>query len=914
MARAITSGELAKLRAGKQASKLYLAIHNPAVVYTARVNQATFGDPIVQVTYDGGSGTLANVLPEMLMLVGSSAGAYDKGYARIRSAPSATEFHIGITSEIAFEEDDYLTIVDAMPIMPKNPALNGETLYMDYEIAYDDQNTDFNPIPIMGPYFSGFLSAGEIDYTPDASESYVIGSTITDYLWAAAGASATSDLDTATPTITFDTAGVYRVELTVTAANGKTTTAYRYVMIYDENNMPVTDFKLNKCEGSFDNGGWEFSAVIYEDIEDILPGALAILFSRDYYNQVEGSIGPVSGAEQIIAVGWIDEETIEYDSQLGTAEINVYGISSRLEKLISSPASFIQADSAGSWSEFSDMTLDMVLFNLLYWRSNVIQLNDVFLTGDTRRYPEIDLSINNIWSQLARAANERMQAYACADRYSRLFVEIPGQLLALADRSTIPVVMDIERQDWHKNVNIEIARKSTSLVEVAGITDDNPDVVLMSRAPGVVPMNKGKMESYSGLVFDNQDHANLLSGMLLAKSNNRYPHVDIDLASNNRFLDICPNQYCTISLEASDTPKQIVWTDQKIIPRRVSYDFMDGNILTGVEFEADTSGPEGVTVIPPQPIEENIDPGVDPGDFPIFPPGNIWFPPFIPGEPPENALCLERGNGAYSLQWDKNSITTSIIELENSSKAYYPCNIRDTGSFPTKLIIHGRFQKYYAATNSWELYNEADDWYTVEAIDINGTVIANSSSITQIAFDQRLVSFAVGGNLNIYGFRIRINTVGEGAGYSIGDEIVSGSVPADADDVIIYSGATIGSLYSIRSAGGPGVFSDEGYYHYIGSIDYGSGYKLIGGYIYHPGFLIGYLPANTSLLYAYPIGVYGRAFFYASSTTLKFRFGNDPIREGNTGTLEYSLSEASIESGYKINLLGAALYNICPVF
>src|SRR5665648_971993 len=121
MARAITSGELAKLRAGKQASKLFLAIHNPTTVYTARVNQATFGDPIVQVTYDGGSGTVADVLPEMLMLVGSSAGAYDKGYARIRTTPGATEFYIGVTSEIEFEDDDYLTIVDAMPIMPKKP-------------------------------------------------------------------------------------------------------------------------------------------------------------------------------------------------------------------------------------------------------------------------------------------------------------------------------------------------------------------------------------------------------------------------------------------------------------------------------------------------------------------------------------------------------------------------------------------------------------------------------------------------------------------------------------------------------------------------------------------------------------------------------------------------------------------------
>ena len=100
MSRAITAPELEKLRSDNQWSELFLAIHKPAVIYSARVNQATFSSPISQITYDGGSGTLANVKAGMTLYVGSSAGAYDKGMLRIRKTPSATIFYIGESAEI----------------------------------------------------------------------------------------------------------------------------------------------------------------------------------------------------------------------------------------------------------------------------------------------------------------------------------------------------------------------------------------------------------------------------------------------------------------------------------------------------------------------------------------------------------------------------------------------------------------------------------------------------------------------------------------------------------------------------------------------------------------------------------------------------------------------------------------------
>jgi len=102
MARVATVDELVKLRADGQRSKLYLAIHTPTVLFSARVNQTAFIDPMHQVTYDGGSGSLGSVLPGMTMYVGTSVGAWDKGLVRIRKTPSGTVFYIGETSEIAW--------------------------------------------------------------------------------------------------------------------------------------------------------------------------------------------------------------------------------------------------------------------------------------------------------------------------------------------------------------------------------------------------------------------------------------------------------------------------------------------------------------------------------------------------------------------------------------------------------------------------------------------------------------------------------------------------------------------------------------------------------------------------------------------------------------------------------------------
>jgi len=97
-ARAATAGELVKYRSQR------------AVVFTARINQASFAASVDEITYDTSTGTYTDVKAGMFCWIGTTAGAKNRGIARVRTTASATKIFINPNSEIAFADDLYLTI------------------------------------------------------------------------------------------------------------------------------------------------------------------------------------------------------------------------------------------------------------------------------------------------------------------------------------------------------------------------------------------------------------------------------------------------------------------------------------------------------------------------------------------------------------------------------------------------------------------------------------------------------------------------------------------------------------------------------------------------------------------------------------------------------------------------------------
>ena len=140
-----------------------------------------------------------------------------------------------------------------------------------------------------------WLTGATVDVEFDGSDSWVSGSSISTYSWVASGGSWDDDTSD-TPTLTLDAAGTYRVACTVTAANGASYTGYRYVFVYDSNNQPATNFRLDSCAGSWQDGGWQYRITMYDEAQtsEIRNRAMVVLFARDWYGGTETSIGPVS--------------------------------------------------------------------------------------------------------------------------------------------------------------------------------------------------------------------------------------------------------------------------------------------------------------------------------------------------------------------------------------------------------------------------------------------------------------------------------------------------------------------------------------------------------------------------------------------------------------------------------------------
>src|SRR5690349_10860790 len=137
MARALTSPELELLRADGQWTKLYLAVLNPNTIYTARLaSLPSSNDNVHTISVNTESGTLANVKPGMTIYVGTTAGAFDLGMCRVRKTPITGTWYIGLTSQITWQSNAYLTIVDDFDLWAKHAVIDSGALKMDVDVAY----------------------------------------------------------------------------------------------------------------------------------------------------------------------------------------------------------------------------------------------------------------------------------------------------------------------------------------------------------------------------------------------------------------------------------------------------------------------------------------------------------------------------------------------------------------------------------------------------------------------------------------------------------------------------------------------------------------------------------------------------------------------------------------------------------
>ncbi len=712
MTRPATPGELAIYRSDGLAARLFAVIDQPATVYQCQVNQ-TFAthDKIAQAAYNNASGTLTNVLPGMTVLVGTTPGAWDKGLARVRKAWTVDTAYIGETSEIKWEDNLYLTVIDEFAIWPRHlrVAANG-TVWMDYDIAYGDQHNAFAPIPCLGPDRVLKLTGASVSTQLDASASWVIGSSISGYAWSVLRGSATLiNANTATPTLTATTAGRILLQCTVTSANGKTSVGYRNVYVYDAANPPV-EIRLEDFSGSFERGGFEFSFSLPTP-----PG----FTPRDYCKVVlfteeqPQSIGPVSGAENILAIGWLDASECQVDDKKGMSTLAVKGAHYWLNKITGYPSGIENVRNApNAWTKIQTLTVDKALWHLLYWRSTLSNCADFFLTSDTRQASALQAPTGSLWAQITTLAQETILAAPVCDPYNRLFVQVDANYLPESERGGIPVVMTLTQDDY-ANVGVSLTRApEVSRVELSGVAVVNGrGQAIFSLSCGHVFGRFGQVIQKDRLLLSNQAQANVLAGLILSNENRKY-QFSITLTAPVRLITLAPRQYLEIAIAPADTPEGIEYNG-RILPRELR---LAHNPETGTLSIELTCDPE---MFPAPAVDGDIPPndesGADNWQPPKFPPPPL--PPPLPPLPvinqaPRYVLLLTKQGLFWSETFDKTAPVwiplNDGFQESDYTAGFFTMDMDQTGRYyiATKKRIYHGVAGYFAYLVADESYFE----------------------------------------------------------------------------------------------------------------------------------------------------------------------------------------------------------------
>ena len=568
MAHVLTAPELVTQRLPRQWSKSYLVVPEAHTVYTAVLAALpSTNDRVAEIVVTTEAGTRAEVLPDMTLYVGSvaaGAGAYDLGMCRIRKTPIAGLFYIAHTSEIVWEMGAHLTVVDDYQIWEKPIRVVGTTPYMDWDIAYSNQHTNFDPVPCLGPDGVARLVDATVDVKvgPSADvRSWVHGSTISSYLWTCAGSVSIDDSTARNTFITFDTPGTYLAYCKITAANGKTFTGVRYIVIWDDSDLPFMNFEISSGRMDYSSGACSFEVTLKSafSVTNLRKRSKVILCTEDYADMEAVTLpGQIEGRENILCVGWIADIDTTRQSEYGEISFTVESAEYWMKKIQDYPfgLEFVTGTPA-AWTSMPLMTIDRIMFSFLHWRSTLTRIMDTSLTGSTLYKTRYYIQNTNLWEAIQQAASSNIFASAGVDQFGRFFVRIDPQMDIA---KSFPVVMTLTDDDiegeitWtRRDVN------QISMLFLSGINVDASTAAssFFSMSPGHVYAHHGGEEPQDNYLVASQANSNQLCGLYYGWKNDDLYDMQITFVHSMRILGMWPSQKYNYDCSIANDPRGI---------------------------------------------------------------------------------------------------------------------------------------------------------------------------------------------------------------------------------------------------------------------------------------------------------------------------------------------------------------------
>jgi hypothetical protein len=441
------------------------------------------------------------------------------------------------------------------------------------------------------------VSASVIVTFPEVADSWVFGGgAITKHFESNAGTWTNHTANNAALTIaSYPTNGLIRVWLTVTKS-GKSTIGYRYIYVYDETHRPESVFTVGNLSVDYDSGGWSFDVTAYGDLSAVRDRAKVILFAKDYYGDTQISLGQAHERENIVAIGYINSESTEYNAEMSQITFNVQGPQYWLNNMSGFPPG-VEILGVASWTRILNLTVDKAVWHLLHWRSTATNVIDVRLSGDTRLASAFEVPAESIWAQMVEIAQTSIFANPGCNRLGQLSLEIEPQLVPATpsdpDERTWATVMELTKADWQDKISMLCGcdKAEISMLAASGVSVNTSGVgtPYFSLSPGHVFKHYGNIEVNDRLLLSSQSQSNTLTGLIVGWKNNYYPSFDMTLAQNNRLLDVFPRSFCNIVIAAGDTVRGKAYSGNLIL-RSMSLEFNadTGAFTANTNWEAET--------------------------------------------------------------------------------------------------------------------------------------------------------------------------------------------------------------------------------------------------------------------------------------------------------------------------------------
>ena len=413
--------------------------------------------------------------------------------------------------------------------------------------------------------------------------------------------------------------------------------------------FPFLNWELISLDGSRDNGGYNGRIKIRENIEDVVDGALVVIFADDTYGGTKQSIGGnQQGRESIFFVGYILDGSISYNYNESSAEFSV-GSPTEIMKLaqgfvVSVDSSTnptaqdaVDNDYPSAWSLLLNMDCKRAIYHYLHWHSTVLRTTDFKFRGWDQYIEHFDADRESLYDAINNLMKGTLYGDLVSDRQGRIYAEV-GAAATDSAASYFANTMNMNKQDWIGSPVIEESYNyRLGYLEMGGIRFDpttpaDPAAkpysgsfnAYLSCAPGTSPAYRGNVQKIEGLALYSQAYLNDMSGNVFAYLNSKYAHVEFEMSGNYRNMDIAPQEIVNVSLAPEDNPKRITWNDKPFHPTGMSwtYDPQKGTLLPVLTLHEVTQGYDGTTIIIPD-IPPTTDPGG--GGFDVPP---VTFPPF----------------------------------------------------------------------------------------------------------------------------------------------------------------------------------------------------------------------------------------------------------------------------------------------